>query len=249
MPVREMDAEVADAAAAGGGEKREYVQQMFGQIAPHYDLLNHLLSLGVDRRWRRAAIQALRVGRHPDGDYLDLCAGTLDVSAALVRTPGFTGTVLGVDFAEAMLRAGQGKVAGGPARPVVADALALPLADGSTAGVIVAFGVRNLADLDAGVREAFRVLEPGGRLVIVELSTPRSALLRLGYHAYFHHLLPALGRLVSGHGTAYRYLPQSVAHFPSGDALAARLRAAGFTNVAWHALTLGVAALHGGERA
>ncbi|HEU4988159.1 MAG: ubiquinone/menaquinone biosynthesis methyltransferase [Gemmatimonadota bacterium] len=248
MPVNHLEAAEAEAAARWGDEKRAYVQRIFSQIAPRYDLLNHLLSFNVDRRWRRRAIAALNVPRDPEGCYLDLCAGTLDVAAQLARTPGFRGSVIGADFAEPMLRAGAGKAPAAVVRPVAADALQLPLADASMAGAIVAFGIRNVADLDAGLAEVLRVLAPGARFVILEFSTPHSGVVRAGYHAYFHHVLPFIGGLVSGHGTAYRYLPRSVANFPSQDALAARMTHAGFGGVRWQSLTLGIAALHVGEK-
>ncbi|HZF68632.1 MAG TPA: ubiquinone/menaquinone biosynthesis methyltransferase [Gemmatirosa sp.] len=238
------DAAVADAAAAGGREKRAYVRRIFSEIAPRYDLLNHVLSLNVDRAWRRRALAALAWDRRPDGVYLDLCAGTLDVGAQLVRQSAFRGLVVGADFAEPMLRAGTGKAPRARLAPVAADAVELPLADASLDGAIVAFGIRNVADLDAGLGEVRRVLRPGARFVILEFSTPRSRLVRAGYHAYFHHVLPRIGRAVSGHPTAYAYLPRSVAHFPTEEALAARLRAAGFAHAEWTSLTLGVAAIH-----
>jgi demethylmenaquinone methyltransferase / 2-methoxy-6-polyprenyl-1,4-benzoquinol methylase len=246
MSAHQLEAAEAEAAARWGAEKRAYVQRMFSQIAPRYDLLNHLLSFNVDRRWRRRAIAALHVARAPEGRYLDLCAGTLDVAAQLARTAGFRGSVVGADFAEPMLRAGLGKAPPDVVRPVAADALRLPLRDASMAGAIVGFGLRNLADLDAGLREVRRVLEPGARFVILEFSTPRAAVVRAGYHAYFHHLLPFVGGLVSGHRTAYHYLPRSVANFPSGEALARRMTAAGFADVHWRPLTFGIAALHVG---
>ncbi len=238
----------ADAAAAGGREKRAYVRHIFSEIAPRYDLLNRALSLGIDRAWRRRALAALGWRARPGGVYLDLCAGTLDVGALLTRQPGFAGLVVGADFAVPMLRAGRGKAAGarGVLAPVGADALALPLADASVDGAVVAFGIRNVADLDAALGEVRRVLRPGGRFVVLEFTTPPNALVRAAYHAYFHHVLPAVGRLVSGHPTAYAYLPRSVAHFPREDALAARMRAAGFADVRWERLTLGVAAIHVG---
>ena len=248
MPVNHLEAAEAEAAARWGDEKRAYVQRIFSQIAPRYDLLNHLLSFNVDRRWRRRAIAALNVPRAPAGQYLDLCAGTLDVSAQLARTAGFRGAVIGADFAEPMLRAGVGKAPPDVVRPVAADALHLPLADGSVAGAIVAFGIRNLADLDAGLREVWRVLAPGARFVILEFSTPPSRVVRAAYHGYFHHVLPFIGGLVSGHRTAYRYLPRSVANFPSADALAGRMTRTGFTGVHWRPLTFGIAALHVGEK-
>jgi demethylmenaquinone methyltransferase/2-methoxy-6-polyprenyl-1,4-benzoquinol methylase len=257
---RVADSRVADAAAAGGREKRAYVRRIFSEIAPRYDLLNRVLSMGVDRAWRRRALAALGWRRRPAGVYLDVCAGTLDVGALLTRQRGFAGLVVGADFAVPMLRAGAGKAP--PARaaalavpvlapptlaPVGADALALPLADASVDGAVVAFGIRNVADLDAALREVRRVLRPAARFVVLEFTTPPNALVRAAYHAYFHHVLPAVGRLVSGHPTAYAYLPRSVAHFPREDALAARMRAAGFASVRWERLTLGVAAIHVGE--
>ena len=235
-------------AAGGSGEKRAYVQAMFRDIAPRYDLLNHLLSFNIDRRWRRRAIRALAWQRAPNGLYVDLCAGTLDVSAELVRQPEFGGRVVGADFAEPMLRAGREKVRRQPVLAVAADALALPLEDSSCAGAIVAFGARNLADLDAGLREVARVLAPGGHFVILEFTTPRLAVVRSAYHLYFHHMLPRIGGWISGNRGAYRYLPESVAHFPSAPELADRMRGAGFRDVHWTSLTAGIAAIHVGTK-
>jgi demethylmenaquinone methyltransferase / 2-methoxy-6-polyprenyl-1,4-benzoquinol methylase len=248
MPVQEVHRDDAHLAATGGAEKRAYVRRIFSEIAPRYDLLNHVLSLNVDRTWRRRAICALAWERAPQGTYIDVCAGTLDVGAELARRPAFSGLVIGADFAEPMLRAGTGKAPRSALAPVVADALTLPVRDGSAAGAVVAFGARNLADLDAGLREARRVLEPGARFVILEFSTPRIPLVRALYHFYFRRILPLVGRVVSGHETAYRYLPESVANFPDREQLARRMERAGFRNVQWRALTLGIAALHWGER-
>ena len=245
MPVQEIQSDEAHLAAIGGVEKRAYVRRMFSEIAPRYDLLNHLLSLNIDRLWRRRAIRALRWERAPDGVYIDLCAGTLDVGAELARQPGFAGMVIGADFAEPMLRAGMGKAAPSLLAPVAADALALPIVDGRAAGAVV---VRNLADLDGGLREARRLLRPGSRFVILEFSTPRVPIVRAAYQFYFRYVLPLVGRLVSGHRTAYRYLPESVANFPDPQQLANRMELAGFRNVQWQSLTLGIAALHWGER-
>ena len=245
---RDADAREALAAAAGGAEKRAYVRRIFSEIAPSYDLLNHVLSLNVDRLWRRRAIAALGWERAPEGTYVDLCAGTMDVAVELARRPGFRGRVVGADFAEPMLRAGRAKARGTGVAPVVADALHLPLADASADGAIVAFGIRNLDDLDAGLREVRRVLRPGARFVILECSTPPRALVRALYHFYFHTVLPFVGRIVSGHPTAYRYLPESVAHFPSEGELARRIGNAGFVDVTWRRQTLGIAAIHVGCR-
>jgi demethylmenaquinone methyltransferase/2-methoxy-6-polyprenyl-1,4-benzoquinol methylase len=236
-------------AASGSRDKRAYVKAMFSDIAPRYDLLNHLLSFNVDRRWRRRAIRALDWRREPGGVYMDLCAGTLDVAVELAASSGFAGRVVGADFAEPMLRAGRAKARSRPVFAVTADALRLPVSGASLDGAIMAFGARNLADLDAGIREAHRVLRPGARFVILEFSTPRIRLVRGGYHLYFHYLLPRIGAAVSGNRTAYRYLPASVAHFPSEPELAERLRRAGFRDVTWESLTFGIAAIHVGTRA
>ena len=248
IPTTDLEAREASAAAAGAAVKRAYVQRMFSDIAPRYDLLNRVLSLGIDRQWRRFALAHLGWERAPNGTYLDLCAGTLDVAGALCARPGFAGRVIGADFAEPMLRAGLAKLAGLPITPVVADALALPVADGSLAGAIVAFGIRNVADLDACLVEVHRALAPGARFVILEFSTPSAALVRGVYHAYFHHVLPRIGALVSGHKTAYRYLPESVRTFPEGAVLAERMRRSGYADVRWGALTFGIAAMHVGTK-
>ena len=243
-----LDAVEARAAASGGAGKRAYVRRIFSEIAPRYDLLNHVLSLNIDRGWRRAALDELGWRNRPDETWLDLCAGTLDVGAMLAGSPGFRGTVLGADFAEPMLRKGVGKADPARLRPIAADALTLPFRDASLAGAIVAFGVRNLASLDDGLREVRRVLVPGARFVILEFSTPPQALVRAAYRFYSHHVLPAIGRMLSGHPTAYQYLPESVDNFPTADKLADRMRSAGFSNVRWRHLTFGVAAVHVGER-
>lgn len=241
-------AQAAESAAAGGAEKRAYVQRIFSEIAPRYDLLNHLLSLNVDRGWRRRAIAELEIGRSPRGNYLDLCAGTLDVAAQIAGESAFAGFVLGADFAEPMLKAGRRKLSRNNGSPVAADAFRIPARDGGFAGAIVAFGIRNVANLDGVLRETFRVLAPRGRFVILEFSLPRAPVVKSLYQAYFNYLLPVLGRMISGHRTAYTYLPKSVANFPVEEELAARMRSAGFSKVRWRSLTFGVAAIHVGER-
>lgn len=226
--------------------KRAYVRRMFTAIAPRYDLLNHLLSLNVDRRWRRRAVARLGWERRPAGTYLDLCAGTLDLAVTLARTPGFRGRVVGADFVLPMLRLGRRKAE--RTAPVAADALALPFADHCSDGAMVAFGVRNLADLDAGLGEAARVLRPGARFVVLEFATPRLAPLRWAYLLYFRRVLPAIGRAVSKHRDAYTYLPESVLAFPEPEGLSRRLEGAGFHDVGFDLLTGGICALHYGTR-
>jgi demethylmenaquinone methyltransferase / 2-methoxy-6-polyprenyl-1,4-benzoquinol methylase len=248
MLATDMERATASAAAAGGAEKRAYVKRIFSEIAPRYDLLNHVLSLNIDRRWRRQAIARLGVERDQSGRYLDFCAGTMDVALQISMLPGFRGLVIGADFAEPMLRAGTDKLKGGRISPVTADAIQLPVASGQLAGAIVAFGIRNVADLEGSLKEAFRVLAPGARLVILEFSTPRMRPLRMLYQTYFHYVLPVIGRLVSGHRTAYHYLPRSVANFPVEEELAKKMEDAGFRKVTWSNLSFGVAAIHVGER-
>ena len=228
------------------GRSAAYVRGLFTAIAPRYDFLNHLLSLNVDRSWRRAAVARLGWEARPNGVYLDLCAGTLDLAAELARRPGFRGTVLGADFAVPMLVRGKGKAS--RTVPVGADALALPFPDAAFDGALVGFGVRNLADLDAGLVEAARVLKPGARFVILEFATPRFAPLRAVYLFYFRHILPAVGRMVSKHRDAYTYLPESVLAFPEPEALARRFAAAGFHDVGFELLTGGICAVHHGTR-
>lgn len=235
-------------AAAGGAEKRAYVRQIFSEIAPRYDFLNHVLSLNIDRIWRRKAIAELALERDPEGAYLDLCAGTMDISVMIGRAKNFRGSVISADFAEPMLREGRGKIGRSTISPVAADALELPLPAESMSGAIVAFGIRNVAGLDSALTEVRRVLAPGGRFVILEFSRPDSAVLDALYQQYFKRVLPAVGSLISGHPTAYRYLPDSVSNFPTREELARRMRSAGFSKVSWRPLTFGVAAIHVGER-
>jgi demethylmenaquinone methyltransferase/2-methoxy-6-polyprenyl-1,4-benzoquinol methylase len=248
MTTPQLEVHDARAAAAGAPVKRSYVQRIFSEIAPRYDLLNRLLSGGIDRAWRRAAIATLGVDRRPAGTYLDLCAGTLDVGAAITRLPGFSGRVVGADFAEPMLRAGRGKAPAAVLAPVVADALSLPLAAASCDGAIVAFGIRNVVDMPAAFREILRVLSPGARFVILEFSTPRSRIIRRVYELYSRRVLPLVGALISGHPTAYQYLPDSIAQFPGAEKLKTIMSDAGFANVSVTTLTFGVAALHVGEK-
>jgi len=232
---------------AGGPEKRAYVRDIFTAIAPTYDHLNRIISLRFDQRWRRYAVGRLDWEREPEGIYLDLCAGTLDFAATLARRPGFRGRVVGADFVPPMLRLGRGKAA--RMAPVAADALELPFADAAFDGAMVGWGVRNLVDLDAGLGEAARVLRPGSRLVILEMTLPPQPLLRRVYQFYFRRVLPWIGRRISKHTTAYTWLPESTEAFPGPPELARRMAAQGFRDVSYRLLMGGVCALHMGTRA
>jgi demethylmenaquinone methyltransferase / 2-methoxy-6-polyprenyl-1,4-benzoquinol methylase len=245
-------------------EKAAAVRRMFGAIAPRYDLLNHLLSLNVDRWWRRVAVRRLLDGAPADGVFLDSCAGTMDLALALARAPGFAGHVVACDFALPMLQRGLPKLrrrrrrgVGGAARagesrppvhPACGDALRLPFPDGAFDGATVGFGIRNVAGLEAGIAEFARVLKPGGRLVILEFTTPSWRPFRDLYLFYFLRVLPWIGRRVSRHGSAYAYLPASVLQFPTPADLAAALERAGFRAVRWRTLTGGIVAVHEGVR-
>lgn len=236
-----------DPAVLSGDEKRSYVRGMFTSIAPRYDLLNHLLSLNADTRWRRAAVRRLAWTTRPDGTYLDACAGTLDLAAELARQPAFHGRVVGADFVVPMLRLGKDKQA--RLRPVGADTLQLPFADGTFDGATVGFGIRNLVDVDAGFVELHRVVRPGARLVVLDFTLPSAPPLRALYLFYFRRILPLIGRLVSKHTNAYTYLPDSVLRFPTPDALAERMQRAGFRDVDYRRLMGGIVALHWGTAA
>jgi demethylmenaquinone methyltransferase/2-methoxy-6-polyprenyl-1,4-benzoquinol methylase len=231
----------------GPGRERQ-VRRIFSEIAPRYDLLNHVLSLNVDRGWRRRAVDRLGWETAPEGSYLDACAGTFDLSLELVGRKGFRGSVVASDFARPMLREGQGKIAGSPVFPVCGDSLHLPFPDRLFRGAMVAFGVRNLSDLQKGLQEFRRVLDQDGRLVVLEFSEPPNPVLRGLYLLYFRRILPFIGRIVSGHPWAYQYLPESVKEFPDPDGLAGMMREAGFRETTWELLSGGIAALHVGVR-
>jgi demethylmenaquinone methyltransferase/2-methoxy-6-polyprenyl-1,4-benzoquinol methylase len=236
-----------ESAPKEGTERAAQVRALFSEIAPRYDLLNHVLSLNIDRAWRRAAVGKLGWERSRGGVFLDACAGTYDLSLELARREGFAGRVVATDFASAMLVEGLSKIASQPVLPACADSLALPFDDRTFDGATVAFGLRNLADVRAGLAELRRVLKPGARAIVLEFTTPPNRLVRAGYLFYFRRILPVVGRLVSGHPWAYTYLPESVKGFPGPSELGGLFGAVGFREVGWRLLTGGIAALHWGE--
>jgi demethylmenaquinone methyltransferase / 2-methoxy-6-polyprenyl-1,4-benzoquinol methylase len=228
------------------------VRQMFGEIAGRYDLLNHLLSLGIDRRWRRRAA-SVHGGPTGLGPVLDVCTGTGDLALAYWRAGRGRVPVVGCDFCRPMLALGREKVRRAGAaqlvRLVEADALRLPFADDEFQVVSVAFGLRNVGDTDAGLREMVRVCRPGGSVVVLEFSTPRGRLFGPLYRWYFERILPRVGQMLANSRlSAYNYLPQSVGQFPEGEALAERMRAAGLRRVSCQRLTLGVVTLYVGQK-
>ena len=218
------------------------VADMFSAIASTYDFLNHLLSLNVDRRWRRITVSAL--APCPGDRVLDLCTGTGDLAFSLMGLSG--ARVVGADFSAGMLAVARRKAKdrGLPLPLVRADALALPFSDGCFEGAMVAFGVRNFEDLDAGLREMARVLKPGGRLAILEFSSPDRSFFGALYRLYFCRVLPRVGRLVSGADGPYSYLPATVEEFPTPQALVRRFAAQGLQVLAQRPLTGGIATLH-----
>jgi demethylmenaquinone methyltransferase/2-methoxy-6-polyprenyl-1,4-benzoquinol methylase len=230
------------------GERRHAVREMFSSIAPRYDLLNHVLSLNIDRSWRRRAVDRLGWESKPDGLYLDLCAGTCDLALELTRRHGFSGQVVAVDFSQPMLRQGLVKLDGHPVLPMCADALRTPFAAESFDGAMVAFGVRNLVDIEAGLGELKRVLRPGARLVILDFAIPRRRLFQGLYRFYFTRLLPFIGHAISKHSLAYKYLPESVSSFAEPAELGAQLTAAGYADVGWKLMTGGIACVWWAER-
>ena len=233
----------------------EAVREMFDSIAPRYDLLNHVLSANVDRLWWwRAARRFRAVLANPDAAILDICCGTGDMTMALLkRRPQGARPILAADFARAMLSRGAQKFAtreaGQPyAVPLEADALHLPLRSESLDLIVSAFGFRNLANYEAGLREFHRVLKPGGQLGILEFSEP-GGLMGKAYAVYFRRVLPAIGRAIYGKDGPYSYLPVSVGNFPPPGEMLSLMGATGYAECAWQSYTFGIAGLYTGKRA
>jgi demethylmenaquinone methyltransferase/2-methoxy-6-polyprenyl-1,4-benzoquinol methylase len=220
------------------------VRAMFDRIAPRYDLLNRAMTAGLDGRWRQTAAALADVAA---GDRaLDVCTGTGDLAFALADRVTASGEVVGVDFAERMLDRARAKAGGRPGvRFEAADALDLPFPDDAFAAATVAFGIRNVDDLDRGIAEMARVVRPGGRVVILEITTP--ARMRRFYELWFDRVVPRLGKLLGRDGAAYAYLPASVRRFPEPPELAARMAAAGLRDVRWRPLAFGIVAIHHGR--
>ena len=235
------------------------VRQMFDAIAPRYDLLNHVLSANVDRLWwRRTARRFRAVLADPDASVLDVCCGTGDMTLALLKLrPRGARPVLAADFARGMLSRGAQKFAARkPGEPgavaIEADALHLPLPSGSLDLIVTAFGFRNLANYEAGLREFHRVLKPGGQLGILDFSEP-GGLLGKAYAVYFRRVLPAIGRAICGPVSRgkdgpYSYLPRSVGNFPPPAEMLKLMQATGFAQCAWQPYTFGIAGLYTGKR-
>ena len=230
-------------------ERAQAIRGMFSRISPHYDLLNHLLSGNIDRLWRRRV--AREVVRNQTRQVLDVCSGTGDLAFALLQRMNGHGSVIGADFSSAMLqRAKQKAETAGVAQRVQfieSDGLKLPFADASFDAVTVAFGLRNLTDWNAGLREMARVTRSGGRVAILEFSVPRWQPFRWLYLFYFTQVLPRLGNAVS-RSKAYQYLTDTVLNWPAPDRLAGMMEEAGLRQVGYRPLTGGIACLHVGTK-
>ena len=227
------------------GDKAPQVEQMFAGIAHSYDLLNHMLSFGIDKRWRKAAVKSLRP--YAPQEVLDVATGTGDfalLTARMLRPQ----RLLGIDLSEGMLSVGREKVKKAGLSDVIelrkADCLQLPLDEASFDAITVAYGVRNFSDLDKGLREMLRVLRPGGRLAIVELASPRRFPMKQLFGFYAKCLMPMLGRLVSKDRSAYAYLPATMAACPQGEEMVNIIRKAGFDEVKARQFTFGLSTLY-----
>jgi demethylmenaquinone methyltransferase/2-methoxy-6-polyprenyl-1,4-benzoquinol methylase len=220
------------------------IRANFDAIAGRYDLTNRVISCGVDLHWRKAAVRAFS-DLPPSGRVLDLACGTCDLSLELLRRRP-DARVTGADLSRAMLALAKPKIAARPFPLVNAPAEALPFGDGLFDGAMIGFGIRNVPDFRAGLRELRRVLRPGGRLVVLEFSTPPSRLLWRAYNWYFFHVLPRIGGVLTGRERAYRYLTHSVSEFPGAAAFGRAMAEEGFERVTWRAMTGGIVCVHTG---
>ncbi|MDO3379190.1 bifunctional demethylmenaquinone methyltransferase/2-methoxy-6-polyprenyl-1,4-benzoquinol methylase UbiE [Geoalkalibacter halelectricus] len=230
-------------------DKGRRIREMFDGIAPRYDLLNRLLSLGIDRRWRTFAVARLQIPAN--GRVLDIATGTGDVALEVARQTPPSVRIVGEDFTQGMLVRGRDKIAASAYADridlVNAPCEAIPHPSDCFDGVTIAFGIRNVVDRPAGLREMCRVLKPGGRAVILEFSNPRSRVFREVYYFYFRRLLPFIGGLLSRR-SAYQYLPDSVLEFPSQEQFCALMAEAGFVNIRHHDRTGGIVTVYVGEK-
>ena len=231
--------------------KARQIRQMFSSIAPRYDLLNHLLSLNIDKSWRRKAVSLMRTSSNQQQSlWLDLCCGTGDLSLEMARQG--VQRIVSSDFSHPMLRLNLDKLRNSSAALkislVEADALSLPFQPDTFDAVAIAFGLRNLESPESGLTEMRRVLKPGGRLVVLEFSKPTNALFNRLFQKYFFNVLPRIGAALSRHHDAYTYLPESVSHFPDQASLAAIFSACQFERIGYVNLTGGIAAIHWGEK-
>ena len=233
------------------GEKHEQVEEMFDHIAPTYDVLNHTLSLGTDRGWRRKAMDAL--GKYHPRHVLDVATGTGDFAILAARRLGTEGLhITGADISEGMMQVGREKVRQLGLEHVISfrreDCTQLSFDDASFDAVTVAYGVRNFQDLDAGLREMCRVLRPGGHLLVVELASPPHFPMKQIFWLYSHVWMPLVGRLVSKDDHAYRYLPATMEAFPQGEVMEGILLRAGFRSVEWKRFTFGICTMYLAEK-
>ena len=231
-------------------EKGERIRDMFSDIAPRYDFLNRLLSFGVDRRWRREAVNCVKWT--DGGRILDVATGTGDVALEIARQTPASVSIVGVDFSEGMVALGREKVAASPyagrITMEIAPCEAIPFPDATFDSVTIAFGIRNVVDRRQGLSEMLRILKPGGRAVILEFSTPRSKLFKSIYSFYFLRVLPVIGGLFSRF-SAYQYLPDSVLEFPSQEQFRSLMTSVGFRNASHRDLTFGISTIYTGEKA
>jgi demethylmenaquinone methyltransferase / 2-methoxy-6-polyprenyl-1,4-benzoquinol methylase len=227
-------------------EKKEQVRTMFNDIAPRYDFLNHFLSAGIDRRWRKKAVRILR-SNNPK-TILDVATGTADLAIEACQIS--PGRITGIDIAEDMLAIGRNKIKAKNLDSVITletgDSENLHFHDESFDAVMVAFGVRNFENLEKGLREMHRVLSPKGMVMVLEFSKPVKFPVKQLYNFYFRNILPGLGRLISGNSSAYTYLPESVGKFPTGEAFTKLLENVGFTDTKHRSLTFGIASIYTG---
>lgn len=227
------------------------IQRMFGQIAPWYDFLNHLLSLNIDRAWRRKTVKLVPPDAANAAPILDLCTGTGDLAFAYETATNGTAAITGADFCGEMLARARKKAerVGSRVEFMEADAQELPFADDTFQLVSNAFGLRNITDTERGLAEMVRVTQPGGKVAILEFSRPRHPVFGRCYRWYFRYLLPLVGQLLSrSRESAYRYLPESAMRFPDNEDLAALMRAAGLTGVTYQPFTFGIATLYVGVK-